>query len=542
MKRLLRFPFIATGLLLCAGPAYATPDLALDRGTAITEPYALRELDHGRFDLGRVLAPARPADQPLTNDQLFAPPAMAPVRKALDEDFKRYIQGQRAHYPGDAIGVGQSFDIQLFDHALLYSADTRFVLAGIVSRLDRAYVSRASCGEVRLVYRLTRLPDFAGNERMSFAGSDLSTSARLPMTLNVVLKAKGDQKGDHQGARDASVSCAEIARRWLAAGELTETGAELASKLTATDGPLDLIRPENIDRLETNLQIAHTPKSEAHEFRTDYLMKVFDYHAPGTFDEAPMEDQIDRERLLADASLRQEFRAWLLQPDHFRELDRGTILIPDKFLARSAITSTPVGFAPSDLQPAHGLVQGYGAPVEPTFQESDIVAALQKAAESNQPLDNIRSVAGFERRLNDVSCSGCHETRGVGGFHFPGVDWMVPKPSNVTVVPASPHFIGDQVRRRDIEVALRDGKEPDFSHGFASRPQTRGSTELAGSDYQDGWGAHCYQASANPAEDDKSFASWTCAKGLACQVMSPATRMGMCFIPSARKADSSTHD
>ena len=89
-----------------------------------------------------------------------------------------------------------------------------------------------------------------------------------------------------------------------------------------------------------------------------------------------------------------------------------------------------------------------------------------------------------------------------------------------------------------------DGKEPDFSHGFASRPQTRGSTELAGTDYQDGWGAHCYAPPANVAEDDKSFVSWSCAKGLACQVMSPATRMGMCFIPSARdaKAESSTHD
>ena len=39
-------------------------------------------------------------------------------------------------------------------------------------------------------------------------------------------------------------------------------------------------------------------------------------------------------------------------------------------------------------------------------------------------LQNIRSVAGFERRLNDVTCSGCHQTRGIGGFHFPGVDWM----------------------------------------------------------------------------------------------------------------------
>ena len=39
------------------------------------------------------------------------------------------------------------------------------------------------------------------------------------------------------------------------------TGKELAAKLQAKDGPLDLVMPENIDRIETNLQIAHAPKS-----------------------------------------------------------------------------------------------------------------------------------------------------------------------------------------------------------------------------------------------------------------------------------------
>jgi hypothetical protein len=110
---------------------------------------------------------------------------------------------------------------------------------------------------------------------------------------------------------------------------------------------------------------------------------------------------------------------------------------------------------------------------------------------------------------------------------------MAEKPSNDTIVPASPHFFGDQVRRRDILTAVRDGKQPDFSRGFASRPQLRGSTELAGTSYLDGWGAHCYVQHANADENDKSFRSWTCAEGLACQ-SGPTTRMGMCFIQSQR--------
>jgi hypothetical protein len=77
---------------------------------------------------------------------------------------------------------------------------------------------------------------------------------------------------------------------------------------------------------------------------------------------------------------------------------------------------------------------------------------------------------------------------------------------------------------------LRDGKRPDYSRGFSSRPQLRGSTELAGSEYEDGWGAHCYLPVAKSADNDKSFRSWTCAEGLACQVANQSTRMGMCFV------------
>ncbi|HTB03578.1 MAG TPA: hypothetical protein VK804_24170 [Bradyrhizobium sp.] len=518
-----RVRLVLSLLILLAGilpVRHAQAGPALERGTAITDPLALRELDHGRFGLTRIMLPAGSSSAPLTNSQLFALPSMVAVRKALDLEFDRYIARHSASLPNETIGVGTSFDFQLFERALLDSPDARFVLAGIVNRMDRAYVQEASCGEIRLIYRLTRtdLPETAGEG---------AVSPRLPMTLNVVLKAKGDLAIDGDGK---AVTCAEIARRWLAAGELPLTGADLAEKLTAKDGALDLIGPENIERIETNLQIAHAPKSAVRDFRTDYLLKVFDFNRQsGAFEESPLENQIDRDRILADEPLGREFKAWLLDPAHFAELDRGTILIPEKFLAKGAIAPTPVGFSNSDLQPAFGLVQGDGASASPLFTENDVVTALKQAAERGDGLQNIRSVAGFERRLNDVTCAGCHQTRGIGGFHFPGVDWMAAKPDNSIVVPASPHFFGDQIRRRDVLTALRDGKLPDYSRGFASRPQLRGSTELAGTEYEDGWGAHCYVQHAVAADNDKSFASWTCAEGLACQAMG-ASRMGMCFV------------
>jgi hypothetical protein len=503
MSRAPGFLAILFALLCGALPAFAAEDAALERGTAITDPATLRELDSGKFRLDRMLLPERPADVPLANSALFALPSMVPVQRAIDDEFERYIARHGASLPKETIGVGEGFDFQLFDRALLYSQDTRFVLAGIVNRMDRTYVAEESCGEIRLIYRLTRINKAAGDD---------AAPPRLPMTLNLVLKAK---------AEGSTIACAEIANRWLTASP--------GGTLSAKHGPLELIDYQNIDRIETNLQIAHAPKSAVRDFRTDYLLKVFRCDGQArVFVEAPMENQIDRARLQADDNLKREFRAWLLDPANLAAFDRGTALIPEKFLASGAIAPTPVGFDPSDLEPEFGLMQGEGA----VFSEADVVAALRKAAEAGVKLQNIRSPAGFERRLNDVTCAGCHQTRGIGGFHFPGVDWRADKPSNTTVVPASPHFFGDQIRRRDILASLRDGKPPDYSRGFASRPQLRGSTELAGTNYYDGWGAHCYVQGKPATGNDGSFRDWTCAEGLSCQAAGKISRIGMCFVKS----------
>lgn len=509
-----RYLLIALALLAGVVPDSPARAAALERGTAIIDPAALRELDSGRFGIGRMLLPERSADSPLTNSDLFALPSMLPVRQAIDREFERYVARHRTSLPNETIGVGNGFDFQLFDRSWLDSRDTRFVLAGIVNRMDRAFVPGAECGEIRLIYRLTRtsLSD----------GGDNTASPRLPMTLNLVLKARG---------ADRKIACAEIAGRWLASGNLTLTGAELSASLLASDGPLDLVSRDHIDRIETNLQIAHAPKSAVRDFRTDYLLKVFRYDSKARlFQEAPMENQIDRDRILADPSLGRDFRSWLLDPKHLVEFDRGTVLIPEKFLALGAIAPTPVGFDPSVLQPEFGLVQGEGATANPVFAEADIVAALRKASAAGLKLQNIRSVGGFVRRLNDITCAGCHQTRGIGGFHFPGVDWMAAKPSNSTVVPASPHFFGDQVRRRDILSTLRRDLQPDYSRGFSSRPQQRGISEIAGTEYSNGWGAHCYARGKPPDGDDSSFRNWTCAEGLVCQAVGKASRMGMCFV------------
>src|SRR5256886_4312755 len=251
MSRMLRFLAFVPALLCGALPARAAQDVALERGTAITDPAALRELDGGKFRLDRMLVPERSADIPLASSALFALPSMAPVRQAIDGEFDRYVARHRVNLPTETIGVGEGFDLQLFDRTLLYSAETRFVLAGIVNRMDRTYAAEASCGEIRLIYRLTRMNNAAGDD---------ASPPRLPMKPNPVLKARGER---------STIACSEIADRWLA--------APLGGSLSAKDGPLDPIGHENIDRIENNLQIAHAPKTSGRDFSTDSLLKGFRY-------------------------------------------------------------------------------------------------------------------------------------------------------------------------------------------------------------------------------------------------------------------------
>ena len=157
--------------------------------------------------------------------ELFALPSMAPVRKALDAEFDRYIARHKADLPNETIGVGTAFDFQLFDRALLYS-DHDALRAGGHRQPDgpRLCLAEANCGEIRLIYRLTRTDD---TRRAGEGRRDLAAPAD-----DAQRRAEGQRRYRRSGRRRSPITCAEIARRWLAAGDWPLTGAELAGKLT----------------------------------------------------------------------------------------------------------------------------------------------------------------------------------------------------------------------------------------------------------------------------------------------------------------------
>ena len=335
-------------------------------------------------------------------------------------------------------------------------------------------------------------------------------------------RAEGERRS--QGRSHAEITCSEIAQS-LARVRC----ARSARNCQAKDGPLDLIGHENIDRIETNLQIAHAPKSAVRDFRTDYLLKVFRYDRQArVFAEAPMENQIDRARLLADDGLKREFRAWLLDPVNLAAFDRGTVLIPEKFLANGAIAPTPVGFDPSDLEPEFGLVQGEGA----VFSEADVVAALRKAAEewreaAEHPLAcRVRAPAqrrdlfrlppdarhrrlSFPRRRLDGGKAVEYDRRA-------GVAAFLRRPD------PPPRYSRKPARRQAAGLFARICQPSAIARQHRTRRHQ----------YYDGWGAHCYVQGKPAASNDGSFRDWTCAEGLTCQAAGKISRIGMCFVKS----------
>lgn len=493
-----RSVFAALLLFLASLPANAAPT-DLERGVALLDPGVMEALDLGGLGIGHmVMAGWQPPDPALrmTNFSLSKRPEIQVIRTTLAEDFDTHLAALRAERPGESIGVSMNDSIRIFDKRFLKTSYAHFVLTGIVNRMDRAFKTPETCGEVRLLYRLNYVsPARPGRDEIA---------SRLPMTMNLVFKAKD--------ANDAAVSCADIAKGWLYAGNLTTKGAALLADLKSPQGPLRFIRRELIDRVEINLQLDRFPtRVRPKKFEggsAAYLLRIFKLtRTPGTggavrelYVPATLENQIDRDRVLGDPGLKSRLKAYLLEPENIKKLDTGTLLIGDEFLAYRTLSMTPGNFSRSENRPYEGLLD-----------DTEIKSALARLSQQGTVPLYIPTVTGFQHRLNDLSCTGCHQTRAIGGFHFMGHDRKGTIRANTVAIPASPHFFGDAPRRRGIITAFAENRTPDFSKAFSSRPPRGRSPELVGTGLLDGWGAHCHVDAGTP-RSDASFASWQCAK------------------------------
>jgi hypothetical protein len=172
-------------------------------------------------------------------------------------------------------------------------------------------------------------------------------------------------------------------------------------------------------------------------------------------------------------------------------VDRGTVLVPDEFLATRAISVAP-----------HALERLQNRPMTAALSARDVASFIKSGRKT------FASPEGLLRRLDTLSCPGCHQTRSVAGFHFLGVDDATRR-ADVIAVPHSPHFDDDLPRRELYLDALLSGRPPE---------EFRPTSERAG---RGNYGAHCGLVA------DGEYQSWRCESGLECRSLGDET-IGVC--------------
>lgn len=364
-------------------------------------------------------------------------------------------------------GVGMRYGHRLFDIAWLRSPHARFELTAIVNRYDRAPFAPEHCGEVRFLYRLSYRTEQQG----------MPVQSRLPMTLNLVFWQPKPKRGD----------CKTQWKKWLRA-PAPESPTQLASLVSAV---FDQKKPI-IKSLEVNLQSVRWPSMMHPSLggHAEYLLMQFSPTASGGFKAHALENQPKAKRWSRNEQ--RSFRAWLATPKALASLSEGTLLVPERYLATFATSVAP-----------HGLARGMNRPFVPLMPES---------LYSDFPFAQVQGVSNLEelrRRLDTMSCTGCHQSRSLAGFHFLGHD-SPQKRVDALAVPHSAHLL-DELAIRSASLAQA------INTGNAIRP--RGNPQRSYRHAPGGWGDHCGLKG--------NHSDWTCQPGLSC-VKTSDPYMGRC--------------
>jgi hypothetical protein len=403
---------------------------------------------------------------------------LSPERqKVVADAVKADVAAAKKVDPAAGVGV-RGHSHRLFD--VRWLAKGRFELIGVAYRVDRIPFTPGRCGEMRLIYRLAYSAVMSGE----------TVSSRLPMTLSVVLAGEPDAEG----------SCQAAARAWMSPEGTTDVGGWLLA------GPLaGAMRPERVIRVETNTQIVRWPSAVRPDLggHAEYALRVFRPASSGAFAPSLLENTPDLARLLRDRAGRARLLDWI--GHNVDGIERGTAVLPDELLAKVAISVSPRGLSRRANRPFRQLVDP---------------GKLDARSLAGRAL--VGSPEALVRRLDDMSCAGCHQSRTIAGFHLLGEDGPAAAAGNALAVAMSAPLVAERRRRADLVAALAAGRTPDFTRPFAER-----AADPAGRS-----GARCNLTG------DPGFAGWTCADGFTCaRLDAPAddAALGVC-IPAAGPA------
>jgi hypothetical protein len=414
-------------------PGQREPALLVD------EPETLMALEGAGFSLGRVLGAPGESGQ-----ALMASPRYALLADTTAADIAEFAAGAPTNSPRHP-----------FDARWLSSPRSHFELTGVVNRLDRRRFEPGTCGEARLVYRLVLVPEGR-------------PPTRLPMTVNVRIP---------QPRPAGAADCAKVAAAWTElARENDDAGPTRgAERVTAL---LRALPPAA--HVETNLQSIHVPSTKRDMDDTgEYTLRTFKIVG----DRLEPEPLLDTPRLELGEAEKDALLAWVRE--NVAAIDQGTAVLPERFLATRAVSTSPRGLARASNRFFSRLL---GDP-----ERAFAGLSLEKNAVATSP-------RLLMRRLDEMTCVGCHQSRAVAGFHLLGEERPGTAPFNALAVGVSAHLALELAwRKADLDAVRRGdaGYPPPFAEHPASGP--------AGG----GIGAPCGV--------DPAYAAWTCASGLVCK-------------------------
>lgn len=422
------------------------------------------------------------APSALANDELAAKPRYASMLRVFDEDVRDVARRD------PAAGVGMAKAHRLLDVAALRSKRARFELVGVTHRLDRGHVRPGTCGEARFIYRLA----YATKQATKDGAIDIAS--RLPATLAVTywLRPPATTK-----IEATATDCAKVAALARVPSEGV-TAAWLLSERGPFGGLPDL--RTRFKAVEANLQIVRWPSTTRPDLagHAEYAMRVFETKGDALVP-APLENTLDVSLFRTPAKVGELER---FVRGNLDAIDFGTVRFPDLWAAKKSVSVSPRGLARLANRPFRQVL------------DPKRLSDLDLAGRAN-----IASPEALVRRLDQLTCAGCHQSRSVAGFHLLGEDRVAG--ANSVAVPLSPHLLAERARRAAGMEAVAEGR------GFGAHPSPeRGLAEKGH------YGARC-------GLGDRGFARWTCDDGLTCQRGDRArgedTLLGTC-LPSASAA------
>ncbi|MDX2054872.1 MAG: hypothetical protein SFV15_20885 [Polyangiaceae bacterium] len=438
----------------------------------------LRELERQGFGFLEMLDPERAlageSAKPSTNQALAQ-------RSQRYRDLVNVIREDiaRARSKDPSSGVGLAFSHRLLDAKVLVSKEARWELIGVSQRLDRLYVKPEKCGEVRFIYRLAYATSAAGKN--GTLPTDIAS--RLPATVAISYwNTDGTASAKPPSPKETTNACSLVAKRWMFDEKLATP-----SSLTAAGGPIHPASRGSLKAVEMNIQIVRWPSTVRGnmagyaEYALHALVPVNEHLALGSLENTPEPERLVR-----------KWPTWGkakegLASEHLRsKIERGTYLMEEGLLAKTAISVTPHGF---------GRLQN-----RPYFAQYKDASALV-------------------RKLDTLSCQGCHASRSIAGFHFLG-DETAPEGSvNAILVGRSPHLLADLARRKGIVAKLA---------GMVTAPEASLEEALdIHVPFPDQGGAAGKKGEHCALTNDPVFVGWKCAEGLQCEP-SPELGMGTC--------------